>query len=147
MTEADRIAKLEAELAELKARVPQPLPKSSGNYQPPNYIDRMSMPPEAMRDLINGVPDAVMADLRGDVARSRSLEPIDKDVGRSRPIGNGFANPIELSTPPGTELIDRMCEGVKFTEEEMETIRAGVRKQMAEGKFFPKVVRMKLGLE
>ena len=70
----EQVAALQKTVAELAKRLEPPKPYVDSGYRPPNRIDLVSMPPEAMRDLVNGLGPSVMADIRAD-ARSPKATP------------------------------------------------------------------------
>jgi hypothetical protein len=62
---ADRIAKLEAEVEALKAAQPKPQPKPfvEKPYQRYDPTAGMSMPPSALRAMVDAVPDRLIKEI------------------------------------------------------------------------------------
>jgi hypothetical protein len=116
-------AELETEMAELRARVAElekadkpPEPVAREPHQPLDLTARATMPPAAMRDLINAVPDNLVRDIRADAARgnpiTQSVAQLSQDRagGRVQIRGSGWANPNPLSPPAGVDICDRLVD-------------------------------------
>ena len=77
-----------------------------------NPIDRLSMPVEAMRDLVRGVPDRLVADIRRDnqgPSGPCSMIPADLTTAE-RPRPQSTPGWVPLSNPPGVPIIDQLCD-------------------------------------
>jgi hypothetical protein len=118
----DKIAKLEAEVAALKAKVEPPksnfVPMSDEEHR--DWLHQMRerqanswMPPNAIRDLVNGEPigfmQGVLRDNRAPTGRPGMI-PQEQVSGARAPVPSptpGWVDPTPLGPPPGIELIDR----------------------------------------
>jgi hypothetical protein len=121
--DADKIAKLEAEVAALKAKIDPPkstfVPETDAEH-----FDRMHqmrerqanswMPPEAIRDMIAAEPKGFMKEVALRDARaptgpsSQGAIPSSQQVSNVRVGGSkGWIDPRPLGPQPGIDLIDR----------------------------------------
>jgi hypothetical protein len=101
---------LRKQLEQLKEQV-NPPPRQPSTQGPVDYTANASMPPSAMKAMVNAVPDAVMEGIRGDaqkpnpVTGSASPQPTNQ-VQR----GSGWAKPIPVEPPPGVAACDRLVD-------------------------------------
>jgi hypothetical protein len=130
MTDNDKIAALEARVAELEARANPPAPpKFEAGPSGPSTTDlamsRVSMSREAMAKMaIPGVRD-IFRDARA----TQNLRPLASDA-RPRVAQenrSGWANEVPLSPPPGINHIDRLVE-VQTARDTAELIAAEARR-------------------
>ena len=107
MSELDDLKK---EIADLKQKIDPP-PRPPSTHQPHDYTQGMSMPREAIRDLINAVPDALMRDLRGDARKPNPVTggPNPQPTSQVQ-RGSGWQQPRPLEPPPGIAIMDRMMD-------------------------------------
>jgi hypothetical protein len=106
-----RIAALEAEMAELRAKVdpPEP-PKFEPGPRGPTTTElamsKMSMPPQAMRVMIEAVGDDAMRGIVRDGRAGQVLAPLAAE-GRSSPrLPQGMREPSALGPPGGQRTQD-----------------------------------------
>jgi hypothetical protein len=111
---AAKIAALEAKVEELERKAKPPAPFKS-DYVPPSpnrLIDRISMPPSAMADLVNCVGDGTIKEIvkSGGVAvlQSTTTTPTPTRVAEQNRSGWRDAQP--LSNPPGVAIADRLVD-------------------------------------
>jgi hypothetical protein len=119
---ADKIAKLEAEVAALKDKVSPPksvfVPMSDAEW-----IDQMhqlregrmnfATPPSVVREM-NVLDDALCAGIRGDARAPTGRSGIIPDqqptnVRGSAGAGTGYVDPRPLTNPPGTNWVDAIA--------------------------------------
>ena len=112
MSNEDRIAKLERELAELKAKAePQEKKpfksKASFHYDP---TEGMGMPPSAVRAMC-----AVVPDMRG-IAQEQKQVSMPSGFGTTakpgKPVerGNGWGKSVPLGPPSGIKYVDQIAD-------------------------------------
>jgi hypothetical protein len=136
MTENDKIAALEARIEELerKAKPPeQPNFNTLGPRGPTTSelaMSRMGMSPQAMRAMVDAVPDSAVAGILRDGRAIQNLAPLASDV-RPRPAATGWEAP--LSPPPGISLIDRQLD-VQDAKDRAERIMLHARMKAVEKK-------------
>jgi hypothetical protein len=115
-TEA-RIAKLEAELAELKRanKSTTPLDFKGGAGGPTTTelaMSRLGMSPEVLADHVRAVGGVVVREIVGDGGAAATLKPLSQPstprVADQNTSGWREARPLEA--PPGISLIDRLVE-------------------------------------
>jgi hypothetical protein len=122
MTNTGEIEELKKELAEQKAKVealerankpkepfkPQP-------YEPIDWTARMSMPPSALRAMVEAVPDRVMRDIvhdnRAPTGPTGAIPTSQQSSAGSSPAnvpgsGKGWVEPTPLGPPPGINWVD-----------------------------------------
>jgi hypothetical protein len=121
--QAEEIADLKREVAELKAKVDPPkstfVEMSDAEWR--NQVHQMRerqmnswMPPNAVQDLVAAEPRGFM---KGVVHDNRaptnpgSMIPSSQKVGNAQPAerGTGWVDPRPLSNPPGTNWVDAQC--------------------------------------
>jgi hypothetical protein len=109
---AAQIEVLQKQVADLEARVPKP-PKPfvpEPPRAPRDLTEGLSIPKEALRDLVAAVGDDVMRDIRGDARRDVSdFRPVGPDV-RPTVRGSGWRDPAPLGPPPGIAQADRLMD-------------------------------------
>jgi hypothetical protein len=129
---AERVAALERELADQKAKVKaleaaQPKPEPTWEEREAasaRFRDEMhqmregrmayAMHPSVVRDMAGGVSEADCADLRRASHRptgpsSAGAIPSSQQVSNVRGTGTGWQAPIPLSNPPGTNWVDAIA--------------------------------------
>jgi hypothetical protein len=91
--------------------------------QPVNYLDYVSMSPEALRDLARAVPDRMVSD----ILRDNRASPVEA-AEPSKPVkmGSGWQEPTPLSAPPGIELADRLVDA-QDARDKVEMVRRLVK--------------------
>jgi len=113
----DELAALRARVAELEARVearanPPAPPKfeavASGPTTTELAMSRASLSREAMRAMVDAVPDAEVRGILRDGRATQNLRPLAEANARPRPAATGWEAP--LSPPPGISLIDRQLD-------------------------------------
>jgi hypothetical protein len=118
MTNEEKIAALEREMAELKAKVnpPEPKPFVPAPYQRYDPTEGMRMPPSALRAMVDAVPDRMLRDIvrdnRGAPTGPTTMNPSSQ---RGGPVnvpgsGTGWAREIPLGPPPGVAQADRLMD-------------------------------------
>jgi hypothetical protein len=117
--DAERLAQLEAEVAALKASLapkPPPEPFKPQPYQRYDPTANMSMPPSALRAMVEAVPDNFMRDVvRDNRAPSRPSGMIPQQPTGGGPAnvpssGRGWSASIPLSPPPSVAQADRLMD-------------------------------------
>jgi hypothetical protein len=99
-------AKVEELQAKAKPAAPTPF-KSDHVYV--NPIDRLSMPPEAMADMVRVTGSDLMRDLREDARRNSTLSPLGGEA-PARERGSGWQTAQSLSNPPGVAIADKIMQ-------------------------------------
>jgi len=124
MSDKDRIAALEAEVAVLKGKIDPPkstfVPMSDAEW-----IDKMHqmregranswMPPSAVREMVAAEPRGFMKGVVGDsrAPQSPSTLPSSQQRADVRPVagdGSGWVAPTPLGPPPGVAQADRLMD-------------------------------------
>jgi hypothetical protein len=113
-------AQLEAENATLTARVAElelqeRLAKISRTIEQIRMAKTGGMPVEAVQDLVNAVPDSVVADLKADAVRGNPIthpSSMLPDRGRAQVEirGSGWQPECKLEPPPGVWIMDRLMD-------------------------------------
>jgi hypothetical protein len=108
----DDLDALQRRVAELE-RAATPEPYITDWVVPPPAIDRVSMSPQAMREMAQAVPDDVVRGIARDAHAPQgpcSQGPPSATVSNVRaPVGTGWVEPAPLSNPPGIHLVDALC--------------------------------------
>jgi hypothetical protein len=120
MTAKEELAALKREVEELKAKLSPPKPFKPQPYEPIDWTARMSMPPSALRAMVEAEPKGFMAgvvrDNRGAPtgptgAIPRSQQPTGGGGPANVPgSGTGWAREIPLGPPPGVAQADRLMD-------------------------------------
>jgi hypothetical protein len=137
MTTKDEIAALRREVKELKAEVEarnKPPAPFKDDWQPFDPTANMRMPPSAMRDLVAGVPDGVMGDIRSDRAvpsGPRSMVPEKFSEGERRQPPKAWE--IPYGPQPGINLVDQQCDA-QDRSDRVELAQRLARQRLAEGR-------------
>ena len=112
---ADKIAKLEAEVAALKEKVspPKEKPFVPQPYQQYDPTANMSMPPSALRAMVEAVPDHVVRgivhDNRAPTGRPGMIPTSQQPTGPNVPErGTGWRDATPIGPPPGIQ-VDALC--------------------------------------
>jgi hypothetical protein len=108
-TQEERIAALEKELKELKGEKPKPIAEP---WQPIDWTARMSMPPSAIKAMVDAVPDRLVRDLVNDFRQSRPEPSSMRDPPSPRePVkGTGWVEPKVPDRSREFDLVDRIVE-------------------------------------
>jgi hypothetical protein len=115
--QAEEIAALRKELAEVKAALPKPAPKPfvPAPHEPIDWTARMSMPPSALRAMVNAEPrgfmQGVVRDNRGP-STPTGMIPRAQTIGGGGPAnvagsGTGWAHETPIGPPPGLRYVDQ----------------------------------------
>jgi hypothetical protein len=125
---------LKAELAELKEKMKPKAPFVS-DYVPPSpnrHLDRLSMPPSAMADLVRAVGDGVLRDIVNDrrtVMVNATPKPTPTRVAAQNTSGWREAQP--LGPPPGVAQADRLMDA-QDARDRAELIAQEARRRLVE---------------
>jgi hypothetical protein len=108
----ERIAKLERELAELKAQV-KPAPEPPKAREPwPKYdpTEGFRMPASAVQAMVDVVPDmrAIVEEQRHGRSEPGGFLGPEKTVAKEK--GSGWRNPTPLEPPPGVAICDQLMD-------------------------------------
>jgi hypothetical protein len=139
-TEA-RIAKLEAELAELKRanKPPAPLNFDAGPRGPTTSelaISRLGMSREVLADHVRAVGGVTVRQLVGDGGATATLKPLAGANARpsvAQENRSGWRNAAPLSNPPGIAQADRLMDAADAADR-VELAQRLARQKLAEGK-------------
>jgi hypothetical protein len=107
-----RIADLEREIAELKAKQPKEEKPFVGKpWKKIDYTAQMTMPPSAVRAMCDAVPDDVLRAVVGDHRRGVSQPGgLIKDEGEKPKVkGSGWVDAAPLGPDPSVKHIDRIA--------------------------------------
>jgi hypothetical protein len=115
MDDKERIAKLEAEVAELKARVNPPSPPKfeageSGPTTTQLAISRVGMSPEVFAEFARAIPVGTIRAMQGERLAPRAPSNTAPPTNAEPRNTSGWRDAAPLSNPPGVALIDRMVE-------------------------------------
>lgn len=132
----EQVAALTRQVAALTAKLEPPKSYVSGpSPNPHRCLDLVSMPPEAMRDLVNGVRASVMADLRADATRRSVLQPASDGRPNSRPDPidrSGWREAIPSGPTPNARRIDIMVESAGLSQEQIQAAMERAKQSLAE---------------
>ena len=116
MTAKDELAKLRREVEELKAKISPP---KSEPFVPPQRYDPtagMCMPPSALREMVNAIPDHMIRDIamrdnRAPTGRPGMI-PSSQQPASSRPSGDGtgWAREIPLGPSSHQRYVDTQLD-------------------------------------
>jgi hypothetical protein len=114
MSEKDELAALRKRVEELERANKPPEPFKPQPYEPIDWTARMSMPPSALRAMVNAEPRGFMAGVVHDNRAPTSPSTIPSSQ-QSRNVrggnvpgsGTGWAAERPLGPQPGIDLIDR----------------------------------------
>jgi hypothetical protein len=120
MTNKDEIAALRKRIEELEAKAKPPEPFKPQPYEPIDWTARMSMPPSALRAMVEAVPDHLMRSIVKD-HQGAPTGPIGaiptsrQSSGGGGPAnvpgsGTGWAHETPLGPPPGVAQADRLMD-------------------------------------
>jgi hypothetical protein len=128
MTHEERIAQLEQEIAkqnEELARLRGEPHKSVGEpWQKIDWTAGMSMPPSAVRAMVDVVGDGLAAQIAGDALKKSELKP---PIAEERPKGTGWVEASPLRSPSGVDICDRLMD-VQDLRDKAELIDAAIKK-------------------
>ena len=113
MVKKDELAELKARVAELEAKAKPPEPFKPEPWTPYDPTARMSMPPSALREMVNAVPDNVIRDIamrdnRAPTGRPGMI-PGSQQPTSPRPSagdGSGWAREIPLGPSMHQRYVD-----------------------------------------
>ena len=111
---AEKIEALERRIAELEAKAKPPKPfVPDPNRQPYDPTANASMPPSALRMMVDAVPGAMVRQIVGGNRAPKDLAPLAG--GGVRPTvasenRTGWRNPAPLTNPPGVALADKLMD-------------------------------------
>jgi len=110
MSDDDELSKLKKEIAELKQRIDPP-PRPPSTWQPPDYTAGMSMPLNAVLEMMKAVPESQMRGLRADALKPNPVTG-SAPPQPQQPVkrGSGWQEPRPLEPPPGIRHIDEMMD-------------------------------------
>jgi hypothetical protein len=131
---------LETELAALKAKVEElerkakpPAPfKLPDDWRPPiNPIDRLSMPPSAMAEMVGAVPDGLIRDIvkSGGVGVLQSTATTPTPTRVSAQNTSGWREATPLGPPPGVAQADRLMDAAD-ARDRVDLIAAEARRRL-----------------
>jgi len=117
MTQKEELAALKARVAELEAKAKPPKPFEP---EPPWHFDptaNMSMPPSALREMVNAIPDNVIRDIamrdnRAPTGRPGVI-PGSQQPASPRPSagdGTGWAREIPIGLSPHQRYVDAQLD-------------------------------------
>jgi hypothetical protein len=132
------LAALRAAVADLKAQVERAKPpapfKPDPDWRPPiNPIDRLSMPSEAMADMVRAIPDHTIRDIvkSGGVGVLQSTATTPTPTRVSEQNRSGWRDAQPLSNPPGVTLADKLVDE-QDRRDRAELIAQEARRRLAE---------------
>jgi hypothetical protein len=110
MTEETELEALKKQVAELKDQL-NPPPRPPSNHPRFDPTEGMSMPLNAMLEMMKVVPESLMRGLRADAQKPNPVtcgppQPQSQPVKR----GSGWVDPRPLEPPPGIEHCDRLVD-------------------------------------
>jgi hypothetical protein len=115
MTDKDELAALKARIEELEARSPKPPePFKPAPYQRYDPTEGMTMPPSALRAMVEAVPDRMLREIVRDYrAPTGPTTMVPRQGGGPANVpgsGTGWAEPTPLGPPPGVAQADRLMD-------------------------------------
>ena len=121
MTQKEELAALKKRVAELEAMAKPPEPAKPFVPEPPWHYDptaNMSMPPSALREMVNAVPDNVIRDIamrdnRGPTGRPGMIPSSHQQPTSLRPSagdGTGWAREIPLGPSMHQRYVDQQLD-------------------------------------
>ena len=118
MSEIEDLKKRVAEL-EKAAKPPEPAEPIESGWKPGMFDPTagMSMPANALRAMIDGVPESVMQGIRGDARRPNPVTEASSSPLTTTPSalsqpqrGSGWVEPRPLESPPGLKYVDAQID-------------------------------------
>jgi len=115
----DETAELKAQISALQQRMEElerkakPSAPFVSDYVPPSpnrHLDRLSMPPSAMADMVAAVPDRMVADIVRDLRSIGTLSPAVSNAAVPKLPGTGWREATPLGPPPGVAQADRLMD-------------------------------------
>jgi len=115
----DETAELKAQISALQQRMEElerkakPSAPFVSDYVPPSpnrHLDRLSMPPSAMADMVAAVPDRMVADIVRDLRSIGTLSPAVSNAGAPKLRGTGWRDATPLGPPPGVAQADKLMD-------------------------------------
>src|SRR6266436_8203208 len=107
--QADRIAKIERELAELKAQVKPPVEKPREPWPKYDPTEGFRLPASAVKAMCDVVPDfrGIAQEQKHGRSEPGFLKPTE-----AGPVvrGTGWQNPVPLVVPPGIKYVDQLID-------------------------------------
>jgi hypothetical protein len=120
MTAKEELAALKREVEELKAKLSPPKPFVLPPYERYDPTARMSMPPSALRAMVEAVPDhlmrSIVRDHQGAPTGPTGAIPRSQSTGSGGGpanvpgSGTGWAHETPLGPPPGVAQADRLMD-------------------------------------
>jgi hypothetical protein len=106
------------ELEELKKRVEElekaanPPPRQPSTYQPPDYTAGMSMPPEAIREMVKAIPESIMRGIVADAFKPNPITGGPNPQPPPQPVqrGSGWQEPRPVEPVPGIKYVDALVD-------------------------------------
>ena len=114
MSTNDRLAKLEAENAELRARLDKLEPKSEAKpfkpepYQPIDWTANFTLPRSAIEAMVAAVPDSLVRSVVGDNVRAAPYEKLAE--AKVIPSQRGWVEPAPLGPYEGQRHVDAQLD-------------------------------------
>jgi hypothetical protein len=102
---------LKNRLAKLEEQV-NPPPRQPSTYQPPDYTAGMSMPPEAIREMVRAIPESVMQGIREDARKQNPVTGGPNPQPQSQPVprGSAWQEPRPAEPVPGIKYVDALVD-------------------------------------
>jgi hypothetical protein len=110
MTNEERIAALEAEIAKLKAAAEPKPPFKAQPFERYDPTANASMSPTMMREMAKAVGSSLVRDVVRDGARPVGLPPAPSAMPTKSVGSAGWSEPRPLEPPPGIKLIDAQVD-------------------------------------
>src|SRR5215471_8642423 len=111
----DELAALKARVEELERANKPPEPFKPEPYEPIDWTARMSMPPSALREMVNAIPDSMIRDIamRDNHAPTGRPGMIPQQPASPRPSagdGTGWAREIPLGPSVHQRYVDQQID-------------------------------------